>query len=223
MVDLPPFRDREDAAAALAGRLLAYRGRNPLILAIPRGAVPMGDVLAERLQGELDVVLVHKLSAPFDPEYAVGAIDETGRVHLDPALPPHVANGFLMEQAKAQQHEALRKRRADYTPILQPVDPRGRIVIIVDDGLATGATMVAALHMVRTHEPAELICAVPVAAAASLEKVAALADKVVCLQTPPDFRAVSLHYLHFAQVEDAEVADILRRRRGRLDRCDTQA
>lgn len=207
------FADREEAAEALALSLDSYRGRNPLILAIPRGAVPMGSLIAERLQGELDLILVHKLGAPFDPECAVGAIDETGWAYLDPSLPEGMSKGFLLEQVKAQQLEALRKRRADYTPFLQPVDPRGRIAIVVDDGLATGSTMIAALHAVRARDPAELICAVPVAAADSLDKVRPLADKVVCLYATPQFGAVSLYYARFGQVEDAEVADILRRSR----------
>lgn len=209
MAPLRMFADREEAAGMLAQRLAEYRGRNPLVLAIPRGAVPMGKVLAERLQGELDLVLVHKLGAPFDPEYALGAIDETGRVYLDPDLPEGMEDGFSLEQVKTRQLEALRKRRADYTPFMQAIDPRGRVAIVVDDGLATGATMIAALNATRAREPAELICAVPVAATQSLEKVRPLADQVVCLHATPHFGAVSLYYRQFRQVEDADVTAIL--------------
>jgi len=207
------FSDREDAARALAQRLAEYRGRNPLILAIPRGAVPMGEVLADSLQGELDLVLVHKIGAPFDPEYAVGAIDESGWSCLDPAAVAHVGGPAVFEEARNRQLAALKKRRARYTPFMQPIDPKGRIAIVVDDGLATGATMIAALHAVRAREPLELVCAVPVAAGDSLEKVAALADRVVCLHPASQFGAVSHYYARFVQVEDDEVTAILKRQR----------
>ncbi|MES2534820.1 MAG: phosphoribosyltransferase family protein [Pseudomonadota bacterium] len=203
------FADRIDAAERLATRLHEYQGRNPLILAIPRGAVPMASVLAQRLGGELDVVLVHKLGAPFDPEFAIGAIDETGWTYLSPDIEGSVGTSTLIERVKTRQLEALKKRRAQYTPFMHPVDPRGRIVIVVDDGLATGATMIAALHAVRAREPAELVCAVPVAASDSLEKIFPLADKVVCLHASPHFGAVSEYYRHFTAVEDEEVIRIL--------------
>jgi len=201
------FTDRGAAAEALATHLQEYQGRNPLILAIPRGAVPMGKVLAERLDGELDIVLVHKLGAPFDPEFAIGAIDETGWTYLSSDVEDDESR--LIEQVKSRQLDALKKRRALYTPFTHAVDPKDRIVIVVDDGLATGATMIAALHAVRAKKPAELVCAVPVAASDSLEKAAALADKVVCLHASRHFGAVSQYYRHFTTVEDEDVIRIL--------------
>lgn len=209
------FKDRTDAAKALAERLQEYRGRNPLILAIPRGAVPMGKVLAERLGGELDIVLVHKLGAPFDPEFAIGAIDESGWTYLSSAVETFGEGGAAIERLKSRQLEALKKRRAEYTPFTHPVDPAGRVAIVVDDGLATGATMIAALHAVRAKKPAELVCAVPVAASDSLATVAPLADKVVCLHASPHFGAVSQYYWHFPPVTDAEVTTILAAGKGR--------
>ena len=203
------FRDRADAAGKLAAALHAYRGKNPLVLAIPRGAVPMGRVLAAELGGELDIVLVRKLRAPDSPELAVGAIDESGWTYVaDYARSVGADDAYLGEEQR-RQLETLRERRAQYTPQRAPHDAAGRIAIVVDDGLATGATMIAALHAVRAKQPARLICAVPVAAPDSLEKVRPYADEVVCLATPREFHAVSQFYDAFPQVEDEDVVKLL--------------
>lgn len=203
------FADREEAAEALATLLADCRGKNPLILAIPRGAVPMGKIIAERLGGELDIVLVRKLRAPFNPEYALGAVDETGWIHLNRSVEEEgEANTYITEE-KIRQMELLKERRARYTPSRPPIDPSGRIAIVVDDGLATGATMIAALHAVRARQPAELICAIPVAAPESLATVERFADRTVCVLVPENFYAVGQFYRHFSQVEDEEVIRIL--------------
>ena len=204
------FRDRIDAAQQLAKALSAYQGKNPLVLAIPRGAVPMGRVLADALGGELDVVLVRKLGAPGSPEFAVGAIDENGWAYVADYAAEAGADEDYLRREKLAQSKVLKARRAQYTPQRAPIDPRGRVAIVVDDGLATGATMIAALHSVRARGPARLVCAVPVAARDSLEKVRPYADEVVCLGTPESFRAVSLFYRSFPQVEDQEVEALLR-------------
>jgi len=204
------FRDRSDAATQLAAALQGFRGKNPLVLAIPRGAVPMGKVLAEKLQGELDIVLVRKLRAPGSPEFAVGAVDESGWAYIAPYAREVGADEDYLREEKARQMETLRKRRTEYTPHRAAHDASGRIAIVVDDGLATGATMIAALHAVRARKPARLVCAVPVAAPESLEKVRPYADEVVCLAAPPEFHAVSQFYSSFPQVEDEEVMRLLR-------------
>ena len=203
------FRDRADAAGKLADALRAYGGKNPLVLAIPRGAVPMGRVLAAELGGELDIVLVRKLRAPDSPELAVGAIDESGWIYVADYARSVGADEAYLQKEKNLQLETLRRRRAQYTPQRAPHDAAGRIAIVVDDGLATGATMIAALHAVRARQPARLVCAVPVAAHDSLEKVRPYADEVVCLATPPEFHAVSQFYDAFPQVEDEEVVKLL--------------
>jgi predicted phosphoribosyltransferase len=199
------FVDRIDAAQRLAKALAPYRGQNPLVLAIPRGAVPMGKVIALALGGELDVVLVRKLRAPFSPEFAVGAIDESGWAYVAAHAREAGADETYLAREQQAQLALLRQRRAQYTPARAPIDPAGRVAIVIDDGLATGATMIAALHSVRAKQPRRLVCAVPVAAPQSLAAVAAYADEVVCLQTPIEFQAVGQFYRSFTQVEDEAV------------------
>lgn len=205
------FRDRDHAAYQLAAALSAYQGKNPLVLAIPRGAVPMGRIIADELGGELDVVLVRKLPAPFNPEYAIGSVDESGWTYVSDSATAADATPQYIEQEKQRQLATIRRRRAEYTPLRPPIDPAGRIVIVVDDGLATGATMISALHGLRERKPAKLVCAIPVAPFDTLERVRPYADDMVCLETPFNFQAVGQFYHDFPQVGDAEVIEILRR------------
>jgi predicted phosphoribosyltransferase len=204
-----PFRDREHAARLLARELRAYKGHNPLILAIPRGALPMGKILADELDGELDVALVRKLGAPGNPEYAIGAVCENGEVVLRESPDIESIPATYVEAEKQRQLAVLEERRARYTPERPPVDPQDRVVIVVDDGIATGATLKAALTLVRKRKPRKLIAAIGVAPAASLAEMRGLADEVVCLETPPWFFAVGEFFENFRQVEDAEVVEIL--------------
>ena len=204
------FQDRAEAGEMLAEALTKWRGKNPLVVAIPRGAVPMGKIVAGRLEGELDVVLTRKLHAPGNPEFAIGAVDETGWIyHGEYAVETGATDRYVQAQAAAEL-ETIRQRRAQYTPERPPLDPKGRVVIVIDDGLATGATMIAALHALRVRRPARLICAVPVSSPDAIEKVRAYADEVVCLQTPGFFYAVGQFYRSFPQVDDAEVVAQLR-------------
>ena len=209
------FTNRVEAAGLLAEALAAYRGRNPLVLAIPRGAVPMAALIAQRLDGEMDLVLVRKLHAPGAPEFAIGAVDESGWVYLAPHASSVRATPDYVEEQKALQMQELARRRELYTPGRPRKDAQGRVVIVVDDGLATGATMIAALHAVRQHRPQRLVCAVPVGAPESVRRVHEHADEVVCLDTPRRFGAVSQFYGSFPQLEDDEVIALLRAADGR--------
>jgi putative phosphoribosyl transferase len=158
-----PFHDREHAAHLLAQRLVGYRSQRPLVLGIPRGALPIAKIIAEALEGELDVVLVHKLGAPGQPELAIGSVDKAGHLYLSDYVRDLGVTDAYVEREKAAQLETLSKRRAMYTPIRSPMDPAGRVVIVVDNGVATGASMIAALRAVRAQQPAKLIAAAAVA------------------------------------------------------------
>lgn len=206
-----PFEDRDDAARQLARALAHHRGTRPVVLAIPRGAVPMGRIVADALDGELDVVLVRKLGAPLNPEFAIGAVDEYGTItRSGHAALAGASEGYVQREAQ-RQLELIRQRRAHYRPGQPAIPLAGRTVIVLDDGLATGATMLAALKAVRVQGPDWLVCAVPVAAQDSLAEVAPFADEVVCLARPWPFLAVGQHYRVFDGISDAQVAEVLAR------------
>ncbi|MFY0989904.1 phosphoribosyltransferase [Halomonas sp. C05BenzN] len=201
------FRDRLDAARQLARRLDHLRGQNPLVLAIPRGGVPMGRVIADALEGELDVVLVRKIGAPGNPEFAIGAVSEDGSVHLEEEA--HYCRDDILAREVERQRELIDERRRRYTPVRSPIDPAGRIVVVLDDGSATGATMAAALATLRQREPQRLVAAIGVAPPDTVARLETLADEVVCLEAPPHFRAVGQFFAEFGQVEDDEVVALL--------------
>jgi predicted phosphoribosyltransferase len=206
------FENRAEAGQLLARRLDEYRSRHPLVLAIPRGAVPMGRIVADALGGELDVVLVRKLRAPQNPELAIGSIDDTGAVYLDPDARDLWDDAYL-EGEKAVQLATLQRRREMYLPAGARIDAAGRVAIVLDDGIATGSTMIAALRAVRARRPATLIAATGVASADTLRLIRKEADDVVCLETPERLYAIGYHFRDFSQVSDEDVVATLREAR----------
>ena len=206
------FRDRADAAEQLARALGDLQACHPLILAIPRGGVVTGAVLADRLGGDLDVVLSRKLRAPGQPELAIGAISEDGQVHLnrDAVDSLGVTKGYLERETRYQLSEIAR-RRTLFRAVQPEVSALDRTVIVTDDGIATGSTLLAALETVRRQRPRVLIVAVPVAPADRLPAIVASCDRLVCLQSPADLMAVGQYYAEFPTIEDAQVVELLGR------------
>lgn len=205
------FRDRADGGKQLGERLKGRALRNPLVLAIPRGGVATGLALARELDAELDVVLSRKLRAPLQPEYAIGAISEDGHVTLNPgaAEATGTTREYLEEEKRHQLSEIARRKKL-FRAVRPEASIAGRSVIVTDDGIATGSTMIAALQAVRAQEPYELIMAIPVAPPDRLEQVRQLCDEIVCLLMPEDFCAVGRFYEEFNTVEDEQVVRMLR-------------
>lgn len=201
------FKDREEAASLLADRLADYRGRRPLVLGVPRGAVPMARIIADALGGDLDVALVRKLRAPGQPELAIGAVDEAGHV-LEGGYFDLASEEYIQSEVRAQQ-EVLRKRREQYTRAKPAIDPAGRLVILVDDGIATGSSMLAAIASIRARQPERIVVAIGVAPPESLARIRDAADEVVCLHSEPDFYAVGQFFEDFSEVTDDMVVAAL--------------
>lgn len=206
------FRDRQNAGEQLAVELKRLSLQDPLILGIPRGGVVIGAVLAEALGGELDVVLSRKLRAPWQPELAIGAVAEDGQVYLNEsaAAVPGLTQEYLARE-RDHQLEEIARRRAMYRAVRPQAPVAGRSVIVTDDGIATGSTMIAALDVLRTQAPRELIAAVPVAPPDRLDDLRSRCDQLICLYSPHDFWAVGQYYDRFEEVSDETVIELLRR------------
>ncbi|MFZ9595279.1 MAG: phosphoribosyltransferase [Bdellovibrionia bacterium] len=203
------FKNRVQAAEALSKKLSDYRGKNPLILGIPRGAVPMAQVLAQQLHGDLDVVLVHKISAPENPEFAIGSVSEFGTVTIsEVAYLCEVPPGYLQKAADSEIHR-LREKRKWISPVRPALSPKNRIVIIVDDGIATGSTMLAAVRAIRAQKPKRLIVAAPMGSPKAMDRFRQEIDELVVLEAPESFYSISQFYEDFPQVTDDEVLQIL--------------
>lgn len=213
---MTPFLDREQAGWMLVDRLrdhgaCAGSKERPLVLAIPRGGVVVGAILARGLAADLDVVLARKLRAPRQPELALGAVSETGEVYLNhfAEAMSDIGEAWIAGERKRQMAE-IERRRAMVRAVRPQAPIRGRTVILTDDGLATGATMIAALRTVRAAGPARIVVALPVASPERLPAIEALCDRVECLVIPDDFLAVGQFYRCFDEVTDDTVVALLR-------------
>lgn len=210
------YSDRQQAGEKLLERLrgcedVSSASERPLVLAIPRGGVEVGAVIARGLDADLDAVLVGKLRARGQPELALGAVSELGELYLND-FAAAVADGddSWIESERKRQMAELGRRHALYRAVRPQVPWARKVVIVTDDGLATGATMIAALRAVRASAPERVIVALPVASPSSMPLVESLCDRVECLQSPEDFMAVGQYYRVFEPVSDERVVELLR-------------
>jgi predicted phosphoribosyltransferase len=205
------FTDREEAGWILVERLRGQRFHDPIVLAIPRGGVETGAAIARGLGCELDVVLARKLRAPHQPELAIGAVSEDGDIYLNDFATALTGSGSAFIEAERQRQLAeIARRRTMFRAVRPQVDVTGRTVILTDDGIATGATMIAAIHTVRAAGAKEIIVAVPVGASDRIDAIRPLCDRVECLLEPDTFWAIGQFYRHFEQVPDERVVELLR-------------
>lgn len=206
------FKDRKDAGIILAEALIKYKNDpNTIVLGLPRGGIVVAYEIAKKLHLPLDVICPRKIGAPYNPEFAIGAITETGEGFFDQNIieqldiPPE----YIKEEVAKEKEEAKRRLsvyRKNKPPILSLENKK---VIIVDDGIATGATMKAAIQSIKTKKPSKLVIAIPVAPKETLDEMEGTVDEIVCLATPPFFQAVGQFYHHFYQTTDQEVIDLL--------------
>ncbi len=209
-----PFGDRVEAGQLLGQELTRYRGQEAVVLGIPRGGIVVAKELAGVLGGDLDIVLSRKLGAPGHSELAIGALAEDGKLFLNDDLVRElgIGSGYVQEERARQQVEA--SRRSELIRRVFPKIPLGsRLVIVTDDGVATGATLQAALWAVRREDPKRLVVALPVGPEDTLRRLAEEADETICLRAPSLFRAVGQFYVRFEQVEDEELLRILQQER----------
>ncbi|EIM30161.1 phosphoribosyltransferase [Microvirga lotononidis] len=206
------FRNRAEAGRQLVPRLMAFVAENPIVLALPRGGVPVAFEIAQALQAPLDLIFVRKIGAPGHAEFGLGAVVDGAhpQVVLNEEALRHVKvpPGYIEDETERQLKE-IERRREHYLAGRRPVDVEGRIAIVVDDGIATGSTVRAALKGLSRARPARLVLTVPVAPQDTLARLASEADEVICLMTPEEFYAVGEYYDDFRQISDREVMRLL--------------
>jgi len=209
----PPFRDRSDAGRQLAAKLAPYADRpDVLVLALPRGGVPVGYEVARELGAPLDVFLVRKLGVPGHEELAMGAVATGGvRVLNDQVVRALGIPDYVIDAVAEWEERELARRERLYRGDRPPPDVRGKTVILVDDGLATGATMNAAIQALREQQPARIVVAVPTASPEACDELRKEVDDAICAVTPEPFYAVGLWYENFSQTTDEEVRELLAR------------
>jgi len=208
-----PFKDRSDAGRKLAKALAGYKQAQPVVLALPRGGVPVAAEVCAALKAPLDLILVRKVGVPFQPELAMGAV-------VDGATPVIVRNEDVIQAVNIDEAEfnaicdaelsEIERRRQLYLGARDRVEVAGHTAIVIDDGIATGATMRAALQAIRARRPQKLVLAVPVAPTSTLAELQSEADDIICLEDYEVFGAIGIYYANFRQVSDQEVTDILK-------------
>ncbi|MHA1643420.1 MAG: phosphoribosyltransferase [Candidatus Freyarchaeota archaeon] len=206
------FRDRVEAGTNLAKELQAYKRENPVVLAIPRGGVVVGYEVARELGAPLDIVIPRKIPSPHNPELGVGAVAQDGTVIINQQIKEYlnVSDEYIQEEAERQIREIERRMRT-YRGDREPVPVKDRVVILVDDGIATGGTMRAAIRSLRKQNPRKIVVAVPVAPPRTIKKIEEEADEVVCLLAYEPFEAVGQFYMDFRQTTDSEVINLLQK------------
>lgn len=210
------FDDRADAGRRLADNLEVYRDQNPIVLALPRGGVVLGYEIARALDAPLDVFVARKIGAPAQPELGIGAVAPGGVTLVDrEALQIMNVTDEELQALAEEEREEMNRRLRRYRGSEDVPDVRGRTVILVDDGLATGATATAAIHALRHLEPRRIVLAIAVCAPQTADALRGEVDDLVCVAAPEPFHAVGLWYRDFSQTTDDEVVDLLRRARAR--------
>lgn len=208
------FADRADAGRQLAAKLLRFKDKNPVVLVLPRGGVPVGLEVAAALDAPMDLILVRKIGTPGQPELALGAVVDGGEPELvineDVKAMVHVTEDYI-EAEKTRQLAEIERRRKLWLGDRKRVAVEGRTVLIVDDGIATGATARAALHAIRRARPAHLVLAAPVAPPDTVENLRGDADEIICIARPALFGAISVFYDRFPQLADSEVSALMER------------
>ena len=205
------FQNREEAGRRLAARLHKYQDApDGLILALPRGGVPVGYELSITLHLPLDVFITRKLGAPSQSEYALGAVSETGNVYLNPDFTVEFGSSSpLVADIVKRERQEIARRQALYRQGRHPLPIHDRLVIVVDDGIATGATFLASVEAIRLQAPKRLVAAIPVGPPETIDKVNAVVDELIVLSTPEPFWSVGSHYVEFAQLDDEKVLEYL--------------
>lgn len=213
------FADRRDAGQRLAAELKARGYSDPIVLALPRGGVPVGYEVASAIKAPLDVLLVRKLGAPGQEEFGIGAVVDGTQPQIvlnSEAIDMLGVSSAYIESERDRQLAEIERRRQLYAGSSPPLDLEDRTVIVVDDGVATGGTVLAALRALQRAGPKRIVLAIPVAPPDTLRQLAAAADEVICLSTPEPFRAVGLHYTDFTQTSDEEVIELLAKQRANI-------
>jgi putative phosphoribosyl transferase len=200
------FKNRDDAGKLLAKKLIHFKDTNSIVLAIPRGGVPVGAIIADKLNLPLEIELSKKIGHPINPEYAIGSVTLHG-VTIDKQI-KDVSEEYIQEKSKKIQHE-LHKKFILFMGDRTQLDVKGKIVILVDDGIATGNTLIACIHTIKKRKPKKIVVAIPVSPKNTALIIEELVDEFICLQIPPNFHSVGQFYEDFTQVSNENVSKLL--------------